>query len=121
GLAIELERWELTAGKGIDDLLAAGKVPEVLTGEAARAAIHEALTAATAGEDPPPPDPLDRLPEVLDGGPEALFRDPELLRALARLAESDPAEFACRSAQLQGAGVRPRVLNAALSPHRQAL
>src|SRR5207237_10742823 len=94
GLAVELERWELADGKGIDDLLAAGKAPEVLTGEAARAAIREAVAAATAGEPPPPPDELDRLDAVLaDGGASALFADRALLQALARLATADPAAF----------------------------
>jgi hypothetical protein len=32
GLAVELERWDAADGKGIDDLLAAGKVPELLRG-----------------------------------------------------------------------------------------
>jgi hypothetical protein len=35
GFALNLEHWAVDAGKGIDDLLAAGKLPEVLTGEAA--------------------------------------------------------------------------------------
>ena len=33
GLAVELELWEEADGKGIDDLLNAGKVPRMLTGE----------------------------------------------------------------------------------------
>src|SRR5262249_54066144 len=90
GLAIELERWDLAGGKGIDDLLAAGKAPELLTGETALSAIREALAAATAGAPPSPPIPLDRLAQVLADGAEAFFRDAELLRALAQLAESDP-------------------------------
>jgi Domain of unknown function (DUF3854) len=61
GLAVEMERWDMVDGKGIDDVLAAGKVPEVLTGEAARAAIRESVAAATAGEplsgEPPPSEP----------------------------------------------------------------
>jgi len=124
GLAVELERWDNADGKskGIDDLLSAGKVAEVLTGEAARAATAEALATATAGEPPPPPDPLDGLDAVLaDGGAEALYRNGELLRALARLAEDDPAEFACRRAQLQRAGARLRDLDRALAPLRQTL
>ena len=53
GLTVELERWNKVDGKGIDDLLAAGKVPEVLAGEEALAAIRETLAAATGGEAPP--------------------------------------------------------------------
>jgi hypothetical protein len=122
GMAVELERWPAADGKGIDDLLANGRTPEVLTGVAARAAIAEALAAATAGEPPPPPSELDRLDAVLaDGGAMALFRDGELLRALARLAENSAAEFSCRRAQLQGAGVGLRELDRALTPLRQAI
>jgi hypothetical protein len=122
GLAVEMERWDAAAGKGIHDLLAAGKTPEVLTGDAALAAVREALAAATAGENPAEPEPLDRLDAVLaEGGEQALYRDAELLAALARLAEEDPAEYACRRAQLARHGIRLRDLGAALAPLRQAL
>jgi hypothetical protein len=116
GLAVELERWNKADGKGIDDLLAAGKTPEVLTAEASRAAISEVLAAATAGEPPPPPDPLERLLEVLaSGGAPALFADKNLLEALARLAAADPAAFAARKATLKGQ-VSLRDLDTALKP-----
>ncbi|MBI1913615.1 MAG: DUF927 domain-containing protein [Planctomycetes bacterium] len=116
GLAVELERWELSDGKGIDDLLAAGKAPAVLTGEAARVAIGEAVAAATAGELPQEPSPLDRLPDVLAaGGAAALFNDKPLLEALARLKTANPAGFAARRAVLKGL-VSLRDLDAALKP-----
>ncbi|HKI33594.1 MAG TPA: DUF3854 domain-containing protein [Gemmataceae bacterium] len=102
GLAVEMERWDKGDGKGIDDLLAAGKAPEVLTGEAALAAVREAVGAATAGDPPPAPDELDRLSAVLaDGGAPALFADKKLLEALARLASTDPAAYAARRATLK--------------------
>jgi hypothetical protein len=119
GLAVELERWDNPDGKtkGIDDLLAAGQAPELLSGGAAAAAIAEALVAATAGEPPPPPDPLDRFDAVLnDGGPAALFADRQLLDALARLADGNPAGYAARRATLKGRGVSLRELDAALRP-----
>jgi hypothetical protein len=117
GLAVELERWPAADGKGIDDLLATGKAPELLAGEPALAAIREALAAATAGEPPPPPDPLDRLDAVLsDGGAAALFTDRPLLDGLARLADSNPADYAARRAILKGRGVSLRELDAALRP-----
>jgi hypothetical protein len=122
GLVVELQRWDKADGNGIDDLLAAGKAPELLTGAVALAAIREAVAASRAGELSPEPDALDRLETVLaDGGAVALFRDPELLRALARLSETDPAEFACRRAQLQGAGVKLREFDRTLAPLRQEL
>jgi hypothetical protein len=121
GLAVELERWARADGKGIDDLLAAGKAPELLTGEAALAAVREALSAATAGEPPPAPDELDRLAEVLAaGGAPALFGDRPLLAALARLEAADPAAFAARRAALKGL-VSLRDLERALAPHRREL
>jgi hypothetical protein len=120
GLAVELERWP-AEHKGIDDLLAAGKTAEVLTGEAALAAIREAVAAATAGEPAPAPDELERLAEVLDaGGAAALFADAPLLRALARLADAEPAAFVARRATLKGL-VSLRDLDAALKPYLRDL
>jgi hypothetical protein len=120
GLAVELERWR-AEHKGIDDLFAAGKAPEVLTGEAAFAAIREAVAAATAGEPAPAPDELERLPAVLAaGGAAALFADEPLLRALARLADAEPAAFAARRATLKGL-VSLRDLDAALKPYLREL
>jgi hypothetical protein len=46
GFALELERWNLADGKGIDDLLASGKTPEVLTGAAVFPAIAEIKRSA---------------------------------------------------------------------------
>ncbi|MBI1917682.1 MAG: DUF3854 domain-containing protein [Planctomycetes bacterium] len=120
GLAVELERWP-REHKGIDDALAAGAAVELLAGEEARRAIAGVLAEATAGEPLPEPSPLERLPVILAGEPEALYRDSALLRALAQLAESDPAEYACRRAQLQRAGIRLRDLDRALSPLRREI
>jgi hypothetical protein len=113
GLAVELEHWDRADGKGIDDLLAAGRAPELLVGEAALAAVREALAAATAGEPPPETDGLERLAEVLAaGGAPALFADQELLKALARLKAADPAAFASRRATLKGLVPLPDLDNA---------
>jgi hypothetical protein len=46
GFAIELDRWPPEDGKGLDDLLAAGKKPEVLGGDDAMAAAIEIAKAA---------------------------------------------------------------------------
>src|SRR5262249_29367614 len=102
GFAVELERWELADGKGLDDLLAAGKTPDVLSGDDALSAIRDILAAATAGQELAPPDELARLQDVLDaGGPEALFRDKALMQALADLAETAPAGFAAVRASIR--------------------
>jgi len=50
--ADELERWALTDGKGIDDLLAGGKKPEALTGEEAMQAIDEIARVAAQSQTP---------------------------------------------------------------------
>jgi hypothetical protein len=76
----------------------------------------EIRTESSAKDDAPT---LDRLDAVLAKGPEALFRDAELLAAMARLAETDPAEFACVRAKLKVANVSLRDLDAALAPLRQ--
>lgn len=116
GLAVELERWDKTEGKGIDDLLAAGKTPEILTGEAAQSAIRETVAAGTASEAPSEPGKLERLAEVLaTDGPSALFTDRPLLEALARLKCSDPATFAAHRATIKGL-ISLRDLDVALEP-----
>jgi hypothetical protein len=118
GFGVEAERWP-APHKGIDDSLSAGVAVEVLAGDAARQFVEEVSARSKAGE---PPGPLDRLDEVLSkAGVEGLFRDGELLAALAKLAEHDAAEMACVRAKLARAGVRLRDLDAALAPRRQAL
>jgi hypothetical protein len=46
GYAVELERWSPSDGKGIDDVLAAGKQPEVIAGEAALQAARQIMAAS---------------------------------------------------------------------------
>ncbi len=119
GFAVELERWDGANGKGLDDLLAAGKAPELLQGDVALQAIRETLAAATADEEPAPPDELARLQDVLDGGgAEALFRDKALMQALADLAGADPAGFAAVRASIRER-VSLRDLDKALRPFRR--
>lgn len=120
GFAVELERWPAEY-KGIDDALAAGAAVEILTGDAARQAIAEIVAEGTAGEPPQEAGPLDRWAEALATGAETLFRDRELLQALAKLAETEPAEYACRRAQARTAGIRLRELDAALAPLRREI
>lgn len=52
GFAVELETWDIADAKGLDDLLAAGKTPEVLTGEDALHAIAGMAGADQAQEQP---------------------------------------------------------------------
>jgi P4 family phage/plasmid primase-like protien len=83
GFVVELERWDPADGKGIDDLLAAGKQPEVLSGEAATAAIEEMLQAAREA-DPPPASPTPGDPQAREAinDPHRLARLYLLLRAV---------------------------------------
>jgi hypothetical protein len=76
----------------------------------------ERRTESTAKADAPT---LDRVDKVLAQGAQVLFRDSDLLEALARLAESDPAEFACVRAKVQKAKISLRDFDAALAPLRQ--
>jgi len=114
GFTVELERWNLADGKGLDDLLANGKEPELLTADAALSAIRDILAAATADEEPAPPDELSALQDVLDtGGAEALFRNKALMQALADLRATDPPGFFAIRAQIEKR-VRLRDLDNAL-------
>lgn len=54
GYAIELERWPVESGKGIDDLLLAGGMPEVLTGPEALQAVRDIAKAAGVPDDGEP-------------------------------------------------------------------
>jgi hypothetical protein len=70
GYLVELEWWDGTSAKGIDDLLAAGGQPEVVTGLAAAVRVQAALEApAPEGQDAeepePAPFPVDVLPPAL--------------------------------------------------------
>jgi hypothetical protein len=47
GFPVEIEMWDEADGKGIDDLLAAGHTPTVLTGAAMRAELGQMIRSAT--------------------------------------------------------------------------
>jgi hypothetical protein len=79
GFAVELERWNLADGKGVDDLLAAGKAPEVLAGDAAATAIDEIIRAAHLA-DPPPATAAKALVEA--GASNEAVDDPHRLARL---------------------------------------
>jgi putative DNA primase/helicase len=79
GFAVELERWNIADGKGIDDLLAGGKVPELLVGAPALAAIEECVQAAGGAAPAPRPQlPGDKLGDQPHEGPD----DPHRLARL---------------------------------------
>src|SRR5262249_42202061 len=87
-------------------------------GDAALQAVRECLAAASAGDEPAPPNELARLQDVLDtGGAEALFRDKALMQALADLSGVDPAGLAAVRASIRER-VSLRDLDKALRPIR---
>ena len=114
GFIVELDRWNADDGKGVDDLLAAGKKPTVLVGDQAQEAIRQAV--GEPEEDGASSDAILRLHEVLNaGGAEALYKDRELLQALADLKRGDPAGYAAAVASM-GSRVKVRQFEKALQP-----
>jgi hypothetical protein len=113
GIQVELERWNEEDGKGIDDLLVAGKRPKLLVGEGAANAIAE--LAAESGD--AEADLTARIHDTLNtGGQTALFRDAELLRTLAKLAVGKASEYVAQRAFLRGEGVLISELDRVLKP-----
>lgn len=121
GYAVEMETWDASAGKGIDDLLAAGGRPQVLAGEAALAAVAGTVEAARKA-DPEPEDAAlaaarEKVGQVLEAvrtDPGAPFA-PEALEALNLLRDRDPGEWQRMRAGLKKAGVPLRELERAMN------
>ena len=90
-------------------------------GRRCTAVLGAIVTEGTAGEPPQEPSPLDRLDEVLAQGIEKFFHNSELLQSLAKLAEENPAEFACVRSRLQRAGVKLRNFHSVLAPLRDEI
>lgn len=120
GLSVEIETWDENDGKGLDDLLAAGKKPTLLTGDAAIEAIN-----AMAPEPQGANEALELTAQLQaaldDGGPAALFRNRDLIDALAQLSVNDPPEFAAQKQLLKGSGVQVSQLDRLLKPLAQAI
>jgi hypothetical protein len=116
GFAVEVETWLIEQGKGIDDLLARGARPTVLTGEVAVESIKETAKVAGVADDRPEADGvLRRLQEELgDGGATALFCDDNLLKALARVSVDDPPTYAVAREIMRREGVKLRDVDLAL-------
>lgn len=118
GFDVELERWDSSLGKGIDDLLAGGHEPEVLTGLKAQLAIKQiAKAAGVQSSIVAPTDLAARLQSVLeDGGAVALFGDQQLLREMAQIAVTDPAQWGILREIVRAAKVKTQDLDRALKP-----
>jgi P4 family phage/plasmid primase-like protien len=74
GFALELESWDGTLAKGIDDLLAGGRTPDLLAGDAALAAVREIREAARAADPAPAPAPTAGKPVEGPDDPHRLAR-----------------------------------------------
>jgi len=137
GIRVEFETWNPGDGKGIDDILAVGKTPTLLTGCAADAHLHEvekvaypegrpaSARAATNKEDVSPPDDksvLDRLAEhVANKDAAAILRDVPFLVDLARMKAASPSAFSAILAELKKAkipGFSSRDFESAVKEHK---
>lgn len=120
GFTVEVERWDEADGKGIDDLLAAGKKPEVLTGDKAATAVKEIVTAAREANPLPAEQAMATAREIASGLTGKVKKDPgfafeqEVLGALALLQKNDPGEWTRLKKELAKAGVGIRELNRAI-------
>ncbi len=117
GFAVELERWNAVDGKGIDDLLAAGKKPEVLCGAEAVTAAKEIAKSAGVDPDKPATAVLGRLTDVLTNGAAALFGNDSLLRSIAELSVHDPPAFAAAKSAVRAARISIRDFDHAMKRH----
>lgn len=104
GLEVDLELWDLATAKGIDDLLALGRVPDLLSGDEALAALGAIASSANVS-DPATLNPAaieSRIQQVADaGGAAGILRDKSLLAELARLKDAQPVEYAAIKANLK--------------------
>ncbi|MDA1054805.1 MAG: DUF3854 domain-containing protein [Planctomycetota bacterium] len=115
GFAVELERWDAANGKGIDNLLAAGGKPEVLTGDNALQAAREIAKAAGVQDKQSVADEITALVnERLNDSPQALFADEKLLGRIAKLSVGDPDAYASVRQTLRDGRVRLRDFDHAL-------
>ena len=114
GFIVQLEQWDEAGGKGIDDLLAAGKTPQALEGEEAKGAIAEIAEAARKAQPTPEEEALDKARELLSSLPARAREDPgaqfepEALEAISLIRKHDaPAWARCKQAlKKAGTGCR---------------
>jgi len=109
GYAVELERWDAADGKGIDDLLAAGKTPDVVTGDDALQAAREIAKAAGVEDERTAADEIiDTVKKRLQDSPQVLYGDEKLLDRVAGLSVEIPDAYAAVRQTLRDGGVKIR-------------
>lgn len=80
GFTVELEIWEEAEGKGIDDLLAAGKQPDLVTGEEAIDSIVKRIVKEAREANPLPRNTASGAPQDYAGFPLTDLGNAERLR-----------------------------------------
>jgi hypothetical protein len=131
GFAVELETWDIADGKGLDDLLVAGKQPKVLAGDDVLATAIE--IAKAAGVDPDEQPRSSEQPQAggeVDGaklieevetelgksGPTGFFLNKPPLEKIADAAVRDPAIYGAAKAAATAGGVKSREFDKAIKP-----
>jgi hypothetical protein len=122
GYVVKVERWEVTDGKGIDDVLAAGKPIEVLEGDDAWQYCDACVQfAQQAAEDPDSgesddPSLLERTLESYGKGVAEFFGDTALLEEIADVACSNPLLYAAICEELRAHGMGTLNFRRAMKP-----
>jgi hypothetical protein len=96
GFAVELKLWDEADGKGIDDLLAAGKTPDVVTGDEAIDSVLKRIVADARKADPRRPKAVRRADRSSTGSTSPTWATPSVWPA-------DTAPI-CVTVTLGGAG-----------------
>jgi hypothetical protein len=96
GLTVELETWPAGDAKGIDDLLAKGVQPRVLTGDEVRPEVEVIVAAANEADPPPTSEAVaqaDALPAIVVNDRQMRDVTSNALEALRRANEPVPHLF----------------------------
>ncbi len=117
---VELETWDAADGKGIDDLLNAGKTPEVHVGDAVDAVIAEMISATSLAHPTPAEGALSAAVDLVRSLAKATLKDPGAafeqgaLEAISLVRAEAPAEWMRTRAGLISAGTSARELDRVL-------
>ena len=120
GHVVELETWDAADGKGIDDLLNAGKTPKLYTGEDVDALITEMVSVTKLADPTPAEGALSAAIALVRSLPKPALDDPgvpfeqKAREAMALVRAEAPAEWMRTRAALISAGISSRELDRAL-------
>lgn len=123
GYTVKVERWSITDGKGIDDVLVAGGAIEVLEGDDASTHIdcclqlaQQAEEEARAAREAANPSLLKRALDTYAKGVAEFFADEALLYELAKVACTDPPQYAAICEELRSHGLGTMNFRRAMKP-----